>query len=75
MITRLFGTDQGPRSESTSFSYWEKKVISALSNNMIVEFKSDNDGESTGFSAKIQFTSLNNTMCESWMDMNNKIIQ
>ena len=75
LITRLFGTDQGPLSESTSFSYWEKKVISASSNNMIVEFKSDNYGESTGFSAKIQYTSLNNTMCESWMDMNNKMMQ
>ena len=42
---------------------------------MIVEFKSDAIGESTGFSATIQFTSLNNTMCESWMDMNNKIMQ
>ena len=74
MITRLSGTENGPKSRSHK-SNWDEKVISASSNNMIVEFKSDNERERTGFSANIQFTLLDSTICESWMDLNNKIMQ
>ena len=49
---------------------------------MKVEFKSADDiqltvydRELTGFSAAIRFILLNNTKCESWMDINTKILQ
>ena len=42
---------------------------------MVVQFKSDEGVEYPGFSATIRFNLLNNTNCESWMDMNNRIIQ
>ena len=74
LIARLLGTDSGPKSKLTS-SYWEDKVISASSNNIMVEFKSDNHLEYIGFSATIQFNLLNKTKCESWMDMNDKMLQ
>ena len=74
MIARLLGTDSGPKSKFPS-SYWEDKVISASSNNIMVEFKSDNHLEYIGFSATIQFNLLNKTKCESWMDMNDKMLQ
>ena len=74
MIARLLGTDSGPKSKLTS-SYWEDKVISASSNNIVVEFKSDNVWEYKGFSATIRFNLLNNTKCESWMNMNDKMLQ
>ena len=74
MLARLSGTDQGPKSISL-ISSWEEKVISASSNRMMVEFKSDNDLEYKGFSATIRFITLNNTKCKSWMDMNTKIMQ
>ena len=41
----------------------------------MVEFKSDNHLEYIGFSATIQFNLLNKTKCESWMDMNDKMLQ
>ena len=81
MIARLSGPDFGPKSKFTQ-SNWEEKVISASSNNMKVEFKSADDiqltvydRELTGFSAAIRFILLNNTKCESWMDMNDKMLQ
>ena len=43
---------------------------------MVVDFKSDNEAlEYTGFSATIHFTKLQNKKCESWMDMNNQMLQ
>ena len=74
LIVRLSGTDYGPKSIYSN-SNWEEKVFSASANNIMVEFKSDNELEYKGFSATIRFTLLNNTKCESWMDMNNKIMQ
>ena len=74
MIARLLGTDYGPIS-NFSGSYWKEKVISASSNIMMVEFKSDNEWEYKGFSATIRFNLLNNTKCESWMDMNDIMLQ
>ena len=81
MITRLSGPDKGPKSEYTT-SNWEEKVISISSNYMMVEFKSDDqnlDSEgkkmSKGFSATIHFTLMQNKTCDSWMDMNNQILQ
>ena len=57
-------------------SNWEEKVISTLSNNMVVDFKSDNEAlEFTGFSATIHFTLMQNKKCESWRDMNNGILE
>ena len=47
---------------------------------MRVEFKSDDldynvDIESTGFSATIHFTLLQNEKCESWMHINNQTLK
>ena len=72
MISRLSGPDAGPKSKDDN-SNWEKKVISSSSNKMMVEFKSDNTLEYTGFSLSIQFTPLpNQIMCESCLDMKEK---
>ena len=49
LISRLSGPDSGPKSKH-AISHWEKKVISSSSNKMIVEFKSDDMFEYTGFS-------------------------
>ena len=73
LIARLSGPDKGPKS-ITGYN-WEEKVISTSSNNMVIEFKSDGELEYTGFSAIINFTLLQNKKCESWMDMNNQILQ
>ena len=65
----------GPKSHR-SISNWDQKVISTLSNNMVVDFKSDNEAlEFTGFSATIHFTLSQNKKCESWMDMNNGMLE
>ena len=43
---------------------------------MVVDFKSDNEAlEYTGFSATIHFTLMQNKKCESWIDMNNGILE
>ena len=73
MISRLTGSDEGPKSLSV-VSNWDKKIISSSRNKMMVEFRSDNFWEYTGFSAFIQFTQLNSE-CKSWLDMNNKTLQ
>ena len=75
LITKLSGSDLGPKSNS-AISNWEDKSISSSSNNMVVEFKSDIfDISGTGFSATIHFTLLKNNNCETWMNMNIKTIQ
>ena len=57
-------------------SNWEEKVISTLSNNMVVDFKSDNEAlEFIGFSATIHFTLMQNKNCESWLDMINSMLE
>ena len=74
LIARMSGPDKGPESKF-SISNWEEKVISTLTNTMVVEFKSDGDMEYTGFYATIQFTLLQNKRCESWMDMKKPILE
>ena len=74
MISRLSGPDAGPKSKYV-YSNWEKKVISSSSNKMMVEFKSDDTEERTGFSLSIQFTPLQNHMCESCLDMEQKTLK
>ena len=74
MISRLSGPDSGPISKDVT-SNWEKKIISGSSNKMIVEFKSDDTSEYTGFSLSIQFTPFQNDMCESCLDMEQKILK
>ena len=75
LIVRLSGPELGPKSHSPQ-SNWKQKIISTSSNTMVVQFKSDEqNNEHPGFSATIRFNLLNNTKCDSWMDMNNRIIQ
>ena len=74
LISRLSGPDTGPKSKY-AYSNWEKKVISSSSNKMIVEFKSDDTLEYTGFSLSIQFTPFQNDMCQSCLDMEQKILK
>ena len=74
MISRLSGPDAGPKSQ-ISYSNWEKKIISGSTNKMMVEFKSDDTLERTGFSLSIQFTPLPNHMCESCLDMKEKTLK
>ena len=42
---------------------------------MIVEFKSDDTLEYTGFSLSIQFTPFQNDMCQSCLDMEQKTLK
>ena len=73
-IANLTGPDAGPKSKF-AYSNWEKKVISSSSNKMMVEFKSDDTLEYTGFSLSIQFTPFQNDMCQSCLDMEQKTLK
>ena len=74
LISRLTGPDQGPKSQS-AVSNWNKKIISSSSSKMVVEFRSADSVEYTGFSASIQFTQLQSQIvCESWLDMSDKTL-
>ena len=74
MVSYLSGPDKGPKSES-ALSNWNKKLISIATNQMHVEFKSDDFLEDRGFSANIYFTPIPNKECESWLDMTKKIFK
>ena len=73
MISRLTGPDKGPKSQYVN-SNWEKKIISGSSNKMMVEFKSDDTVEETGFSLSIQFTPFQNDVCQLCLDMKQKTL-
>ena len=75
LISRLSGPDRGPGAPGVNPGTWDKKVISSSSNNMIIEFKSDNDVELNGFAASILFTQKQKLICEAWMDMKYTTIQ
>ena len=70
----MTGTDKGPKSQ-ISYSNWEKKIISGSTNKIMVEFKSDDTLEYTGFSLNIQFSPLKNEMCESCLDLEEKTLK
>ena len=74
LISRLSGPDAGPTSQFP-YSNWEKKVISSSSNQMMINFESDDTLEYTGFSLSIQFTSFQNDMCQSCLDMKQKTLK
>ena len=78
MIARLTSTDIGPISSISSkyeSSYWQKKIISSTSNKMLVEFRSDDWYEYSGFSASILYSPLPNKECRNGLDMAIKRIQ
>ena len=76
LLARLTGPDIGPIIRfGSDYSHWDQKLISASSNVMVIEFKSDGEIEYAGFSANIHFTLLQNKNCESWVDMKNQILQ
>ena len=74
LISRLSGSDAGPKSQY-SYSNWEKKIISSSSSKMRVEFKSDETKEYTGFSLSIQFTPFQNDLCQSCLDMDQETLK
>ena len=74
LISRLSGPDMGPKSKKAK-SIWKKKIISSSSNQMMVEFRSDDTLEKTGFSLIIQFTAFQNDMCQSCLDMEQKTLK
>ena len=75
LVSYLTGLDRGPRSEFNSIaSNWDKKFISISTNRMSIDFKSDDIGKNIGFSAIIYFTPIPNKECDSWLDMNKKIL-
>ena len=71
LITKLTGSDTGPKSEY-SYSNWKKKIISSSTNKIIIMFKSDNLYAYKGFSANILFSPVPSEKCKSWLDMNKK---
>ena len=75
MISRLSGPDAGPKSQYSYYANWEKKITSSSSNKMMVEFKSDDKFQYTGFSLNIQFTPFQNDMCQSCLDMEQKTLK
>ena len=66
-IANLTGQDRGPQSYN-QFSRWQKKIFSSSSNNMFVEFRSDDVIEGTGFSASIHYSPLPSKECETGLD-------
>ena len=74
MISRLSGPDAGPKSQFI-YSNWEYKTISSSSNKMMIEFKSDDTVENTGFSLSIQFTPFQNDVCQSCLNMDQKTLK
>ena len=74
LVAHLTGPDVGPKSESV-FSNWDKKVISTSSHRIYIKFTSDDAAQFKGFSANIYFTPISNKDCESWLDINKKIIK
>ena len=74
MVSRLSGPDAGPKSKKADGN-WDKKIISGSTNKMMIEFKSDDTLEYTGFSLSIQFSPLKNEMCESCLDMEEKTLK
>ena len=81
VIASLTGPDIGPVSLEKPYyrGHWQKKIISSSINNMLVEFKSDDEdevkGEGIGFSLSIHFSPLPSQECEKGLDMNAKTIQ
>ena len=76
MVAHLTGPDIGPR-YTTEMANWDKKIISSSTNKMNIEFKSGeyHGYEYKGFSAIIFFTPFPNIECQSWLDMNKKILK
>ena len=74
LVAYLSGQDVGPTSK-VAVSNWNKKIISVSTNQMNIEFKSDDSWEYNGFSAKIYFTPISHEECESWMDMKKKVFK
>ena len=77
VIARLTGPDGGPQSTAIQYDWsrWQKKIISSTSNNMLVEFRSNEVVEWNGFSASIHYSPLPNKECEKGLDMTMKTIQ
>ena len=73
-VAYLTGPDVGPISK-VSNGNWNKKIISISTNQMNIEFKSDDFEQWRGFSANIYFIPISNKECESWLDMNKKIFK
>ena len=73
MIAKLTGSDDGPI--KLNLQKWKKKVISSSSNNMLVEFISDDFLQSMGFSASIHYSTLPNKLCEKGLNMAMKTLQ
>ena len=74
MIASLTGPDYGPQSYFP-WSLWQKKIISSTSNKMLVEFRSDDVNEWSGFSASIYYSPLPSKKCEAGLNMTMKSIQ
>ena len=75
VIASLSGTDIGPVSLEKPYhrGHWRKKIISSSINNMIVEFRSDDQSqvlydEGIGFSLSIHFSPLPGQECEKGLD-------
>ena len=73
MIARLTGTDNGPQS-LYSWSHWKKKIISSRSNQILVEFRTDDVDNWDGFSAYIHYSPLPSKDCQKGLDMTKKTI-
>ena len=74
LIASLNAVDSGPKSKY-AYSNWDKKIISISTNRMNIEFISDDFLEYKGFSANIYFTAIADKECESWLDMNKRILK
>ena len=70
ILAHLNGLDSGPKSQFMNIGNWEKKIISSLGNQMMIEFRSDDSLELSGFSASINYYPLQSEDCNSWLNMN-----
>ena len=74
MIDILTGSDNGPLSYYP-YGDWQKKIISSTRNKILVEFRSDDSMEYSGFSASILYSPLPSKECENGLDMTMKTIK
>ena len=76
LVANLTGGDFGPKSKTLNPSNWNKKTISISTNKININFISgDLSSQVQGFIANLYFVPIPNKECESWLDMDKKVLK
>ena len=76
MVANLTAGDFGPKSKTFNPSNWNKKTISISTNKININFISgDLSSQENGFIANLYFVPIPNKECESWLDMDKKVLK